>query len=376
MSKAIHISCQFDGGNIDVLDATDATNIRLNIRKDKLSDFYQWFYFKVHSETNLSHCFKIENAGGSAYVEGWEGYQAVASYDRENWFRVPTSYSNGQLVIEHIHEAEVVYYAYFAPYTYERHMDLLLSCQESHLCRLEHLGETLDGRDMTVVRLSNGSDTPKKKVWVIARQHPGETMAEWLIEGMLDRLLDEDEPVSTSLLNKADVYIVPNMNPDGGYRGHLRTNAAGANLNREWQTPTMERSPEVYLVRERMLATGVDLFLDIHGDEAIPYNFLAGCEGIPSYDEAFDARQQNFIQDFLDASPDFQTTHGYPKSEPGKADMRMGTTWVGEQFHCVAFTLEMPFKDNLDLPDELYGWSPERCVRLGEAICLPILKNI
>ena len=47
------------------------------------------------------------------------------------------------------------------------------------------------------------------------------------------------------------VYVIPNMNPDGSVRGHLRTNAAGANLNREWQTtgdyvaPTLERSPEV-----------------------------------------------------------------------------------------------------------------------------------
>ncbi|MBT8448667.1 MAG: hypothetical protein KJO69_03205, partial [Gammaproteobacteria bacterium] len=300
----------------------------------------------------------------------------VASYDRDNWFRVPTSYTDGQLVIEHLHEEEVIYYAYFAPYTYERHMDLLMACQESHLVRLEHLGETLDGRDMTLVNISTESDVPKKKVWVIARQHPGETMAEWLVEGMLARLLDEDDPVARSLLEVADFYIVPNMNPDGGYRGHLRTNAVGANLNREWLTPTMTRSPEVYLVREKMLATGVDMFLDIHGDEAIPYNFLAGCEGIPAYDAAFDAKQQRFIQDFLNATPDFQIKHGYPKSAPGQANLTMATTWVGEQFGCISFTLEMPFKDNLDLPDELYGWSPERCVRLGEALCMPILDSI
>ena len=38
---------------------------------------------------------------------------------------------------------------------------------------------------------------------------------------------------------------MPNVNPDGSIRGHLRTNATGANLNREWQDPTLERSPEV-----------------------------------------------------------------------------------------------------------------------------------
>lgn len=42
------------------------------------------------------------------------------------------------------------------------------------------------------------------------------------------------------------------MNPDGTWRGHLRTNAAGANLNREWDTPTLEHSPEVYYVRNHM----------------------------------------------------------------------------------------------------------------------------
>lgn len=41
---------------------------------------------------------------------------------------------------------------------------------------------------------------------------------------------------------------MPNVNPDGSIRGHLRTNAAGANLNREWKDPTLERSPEVVAI--------------------------------------------------------------------------------------------------------------------------------
>lgn len=41
------------------------------------------------------------------------------------------------------------------------------------------------------------------------------------------------------------VSQVPNMNPDGSYHGHLRTNLLGANLNREWASPTMQYSPEV-----------------------------------------------------------------------------------------------------------------------------------
>ncbi|MEL0036416.1 MAG: M14-type cytosolic carboxypeptidase [Gammaproteobacteria bacterium] len=380
MTDAVYITDHFDSGNIRVIDSSDPSNVRLAIKHDNESEFYQWFHFKVHASAMREYRFIIENAAGSAYVDGWQDYQAVASYDRDEWFRVPTTYENGQLVINHIHEQEVIYYAYFAPYSYERHQDLLQACQESPLCTLKHLGQTLDGRDMTVA-IINRSDGPeventKRPVWIIARQHPGESMAEWLIEGLLMRLLDDTDPVASAILNEATVYVVPNMNPDGSVRGHLRTNAVGSNLNREWLTPTREKSPEVLLVRDMMEQTGVELFLDIHGDEAIPYNFLAGCEGIPSYDDQHHAKQSYFIEQFLLASPDFQTQHGYPEDEPGKANLSMATTWVGERFKCVSFTLEMPFKDNLDLPDPDYGWSPERCAHLGEALCQPVLKSL
>ncbi len=63
-----------------------------------------------------------------------------------------------------------------------------------------------------------------------------------------------------------------NMNPDGSARGHLRTNAVGSNLNREWATPSTEFSPEVLCVRNEMEKQGVDYCLDVHGDEGHPYN--------------------------------------------------------------------------------------------------------
>ena len=156
------------------------------------------------------------------------------------------------------------------------------------------------------------------------------------------------------------------MNPDGAVRGHLRNNAAGANLNREWEAPSMERSPEVFLVRERMRRTGVDFFLDVHGDEALPYNFLAGAEGTPSWDEAKAARQQRYAEALLAASPDFQVAHGYDKPAPGQANMTMASNWVGETFGCLSLTLEQPFKDTADTPHPR-GWSPERARQLGRA---------
>jgi murein tripeptide amidase MpaA len=360
----MQISANFDSGNIDVISAQTSTDIQLAIKKDRQSEFYQWFHFKLHNTEHTEHVMHLNNAGKSAYVEGWENYQAVASYDRQHWFRVPTEFDGEKLTITFTPEHDSTYFAYFAPYSYERHQDLIHSAQLDIDCQLQVLGQTLDGRDMSVLKVGEEGEG-KKVIWLTARQHPGESMAEWFMEGFIDRLLDEDDGVARSLLNSAVFYLVPNMNPDGSARGHLRTNANGANLNREWQTPTMENSPEVYLVREKMLETGVDMLLDIHGDEALPFNFVAGCEGIPSYDERHKGLEEKFKNVLLAITPEFQDDKGYDKDEPGQANLTVCANWVGEQFKCLSYTVEMPFKDNDLLPDYSVGWSDERSSLFG-----------
>ena len=143
-------------------------------------------------------------------------------------------------------------------------------------------------------------------------------MAEWWMEGFLDRLLDEADPLADFILERAVIYVVPNMNPDGSTRGNLRTNAVGANLNREWQDPTRERSPEVFYVREYMDKTGVDLCLDVHGDEALTYNFISGSEGISDFTDRLHGLQETFKKAYMEANPDFQVAHGYETVSPAQ----------------------------------------------------------
>ncbi|MFO7561029.1 MAG: M14-type cytosolic carboxypeptidase [Enhygromyxa sp.] len=373
----MYISDSFDAGNIEVVDASDPQRVRLRIRKDLDSEHYQWFHFRVSGARAKALRLQIENAGGASYVDGWQGYRACFSYDRKTWRRVAdTRYADGTLTIAHTPERDAVYYAYFAPYSMERHHDLIAASLSSPRVRHERLGQTLDGQDLDLLRVSEGEREGKKRCWIFARQHPGESMAEHLIEGLLARLLDPDDPVARALLAKADFWIVPNLNPDGSRRGHLRTNAAGANLNREWLEPSMERSPEVYLVREKMRATGLDFALDVHGDEGLPYNFIAGPDGVESVSGRTRALQARYEAELMAANPDFQIEQGYPESEPGKANMTMATNWIADAFGALAMTLEMPFKDNANAPDPEYGWSPARCRKLGEGVLVALLRIV
>ena len=71
--------------------------------------------------------------------------------------------------------------------------------------------------------------------------------------------------------------------------------------------------------------------------------------------------------------------YGYEKDAAGQANLSMATAYVGNTFGCLAYTLEMPFKDNNNLPDDDFGWNGQRSLRLGESMLtamLAVAKNL
>lgn len=377
MNKLSVTSC-FDAGAIEVVRVDAAHDVQVRIRPDTASEFAQWFYFCLHGAAGQAVTVRFLNASESAYPKGWEGYHVVASEDRQHWRRIDTHYDGTVLTARITPQSNAVYFAYFEPYSHEQHLDLLAAASASPWVRVQRLGSTVQGRDMSLLRIADPhtqrAEGDKKNVWMIARQHPGETMAEWFVEGFLERLLDADDSVSRTLLQRCNFYVVPNMNPDGAFLGNLRTNAAGANLNREWAAPSEDRSPEVLWVRRAMEATGVDLSLDIHGDEALPCNFVVGSEGTPGYSPRIAELEEDFKSAWMRSCPDFQDTLHYPKVAAGQANMSLATNWIAQRFGCLALTVEMPFKDNADLPDPTVGWSGQRSKKLGASVLQPLLQ--
>ena len=369
---SLAIDSDFDGGNIRCLAASAPDRIRLEIVPDAGAEFFQWFYFRLRGAAGKDCVLRIENASGVTYPDGWRGYRACASEDGEDWPRVATDYDGTVLTIRHRPAGDEVRFAYFAPYAMARHAALIERMARSPFVTARRLGETLDGAPLDLLEVGGAR---ARTCWVIGRQHPGETMAEWWMEGFLARLLDPFDAAARALLETARFCVVPNMNPDGSRRGHLRTNAAGVNLNRAWAAPSMAKSPEVFLVGAEMARTGVDFCLDVHGDEALPYNFIAGPDGIPSYSDALAQKQARFQAALVAANADFQTQYGYPPTPPGKANLGICANYVAETYGCLAMTLEMPFKDAANAPDPRHGWSPVRCRRLGRS-CVDALAAV
>ncbi|WP_028693677.1 M14 family metallopeptidase [Pseudomonas cremoricolorata] len=363
----LHIDCDFDSGNIEVLDSSDPFNVRLAIRPDTHSAHFQWFHFRSSGLIpGQRHRFSLENAGQSSYPHAWSGYQAVASYDQQRWFRVPSQFDGAALHFSLDAEQTQAWFAYFEPYPRARHNQLIERARHLPGVHVLASGRSVEGREIPLLRAGDGAPG-KRKVWLIAQQHPGEHMAEWFMEGVIDRLQGNDTSIQ-QLLAFADLYLICNMNPDGAYHGHLRTNLKGQDLNRAWQDASVELSPEVFFAQTQMQRYGVDAFIDVHGDEEIPHVFTAACEGNPGYTPRLAALEAQFRDTLCSLTRDFQQVHGYTRSAPGQANMTLACNAVGQTHDCLALTLEMPFKDHDDAPNAETGWSGHRSKALAAAV--------
>ena len=386
------INAKFDSGAIivnEIVENADKQLAKLNIAYDAPhagKPYLQWFHFRAYELDTAKNCsFHIENAGSTTYPEGWINYNVCASYDRKNWFRIKSTYdkNDGILKWEFQPKFSSIFFAYYPPYSQETYLDFISECQmtPSNRCRLDALpGETLDGNTLDVLLVGNppplslnsSNDNNKKKklkFWVIARQHPGETQASWWMEGFIRRLLDSSDAIANVLLSNIDFYIVPNMNPDGSQRGYLRVNAAGKNLNREWDKSTEDKSPEVFYCQKAIKQTGIDFLLDVHSEEELEYVFLSKTPlGIPSITDKQVELYHKYCSALMQSNPEFQTEFGYKMPEKGQSNLGICCAWAAETYGCLAMTQEQPFKDNCIFPEPNQEWSIARCEKLGASV--------
>lgn len=357
------ISTDFDSGNI-LVDSMNGTTATLRLRNDSNGPWFQWFHFRVDSRPNEPHKFTIVNAWLASYPKAWPGYRALASYDGNSWWRVPTTYDGTHLTIEFTPAQAITTYAFFVPYSEARRMAFLQECKVSGGAERETLGISNDGRPIEMLTMGSRS-ADAKVIWIVSRQHAGEPMAEWCTEGLIRRLLDTSDSKAHTLLQRTRFHIVPNMNPDGSMRGNLRANAAGVDLNRAWANPPAN-APEVRVVLDAIARMGIDLFLDIHGDEERPYLWIVDAEGDLTDEQK--RMQQQFETDLKQLNPEVQprprsVVGVNPQGEPG-----MAVNYLMATYGVPGWIIELPFSPTADYGNGEDSLLVSGCIRVGHSL--------
>ena len=149
-------------------------------------------------------------------------------------------------------------------------LDRLLTSIRNHaLVEIKPIGQTVGGRTLEIVRI--GNPRSPYRVFLRARAHPWEAGGNWILEGLIHRLLQGDE-VAAKYLDRYCVYILPMANKDGVALGRTRFNLQGEDLNRKWDKPANpENAPEnaaleKWLEEKIRLGQAPHLAIELHND--------------------------------------------------------------------------------------------------------------
>ncbi|OLP85129.1 Cytosolic carboxypeptidase 2 [Symbiodinium microadriaticum] len=183
------------------------------------------------------------------------GVEDIRSDDEDEEPGPPDASMSGPILLRLAQDE--CFLAYSVPYSYT---DLL-----SDLARWpvepEALALTAAGKEVLALRLGNQS--AQHRVCIVARAHPGETHASWVMRGVMEFLMGD--PEAQSCLAQLAWLLVPMLNPDGVMAGRTRTNLDAVDLNRHHHD---DSAPETKGLKSALQAEAQEgellAFIDIH----------------------------------------------------------------------------------------------------------------
>ncbi len=231
-------------------------------------------HFVMHARPGASLTLEFRNLdnvynGQPGSVAG-ELKTVAISDDGKVWRTVPTDSLPGNRVqLRVTMTGPRLHVARMEPYRLSDLERLLDTIRSHRLVRIEPIGRTVAGRQLEIVRI--GDPAAPHRVFLRARAHPWEAGSNWVMAGLIERLLQDDEEIRR-FLRVYNVSVLPMANKDGVARGATRFNLRGMDLNRNWDKPAdPELSPENAALErwlEREIATGrtPQLALELHND--------------------------------------------------------------------------------------------------------------
>ncbi|XP_065223197.1 cytosolic carboxypeptidase-like protein 5 isoform X1 [Planococcus citri] len=262
-----------------------------------------WFYFGVKGGTpysdiklnvvNLNKQGKLYNQGmapvfkASNETDQWERVRDRLSFDLKR-----NLLSFGYRTLENL--CSTTYFAFTYPFSFTD-LQSSLKQYDSHIKKLnissnvaeahpddiyyhrECLTKSLEDRPVDLITISShhnitnvretrlkglfpDASAPrpflfkgKKVIFLSARVHPGETPSSFVMNGIMQLLLNRTDCSAIALRRLYVFKLIPMLNPDGVSRGFYRTDTRGANLNRFYLNPSESLHPSVFAARSLIL---------------------------------------------------------------------------------------------------------------------------
>jgi len=283
----ISIDTHIPSGNIlyDRIDNNGTVHLNLN---REFNSFTHWFYFKVLIDKIVNNRlrFSIDNAIQSAYSNGWNNYAPFTSLDGLKWKRLNKGKLLGSAFNFEVDEFDEEFFlSWYLPYPIDKYNNWLTSISANAL-----IDVVKGNNEPDYILLGNKS---KPAIVIVARQHPGESMASFVTEGFVSSLTNNSE-LTEKILDKYSVIIFPLLNISGVEKGFHRVNVEGKDLNRCWNSSDVS---EINFVKNKLdNFNSIHSIIDIHGDEVSELNCVF-------YNDSKNSQQQLFLNSLFTSNP-------------------------------------------------------------------------
>ena len=119
---------------------------------------------------------------------------------------------------------------------------------------------------MLTIASEKALEQRKPTIFLTCRVHSGESPAQFILEGLTEKLTNFSELQSRILLDNYVFKIIPNLNPDGVARGSWRHDTHGTDMNRKYLNPSELLQPTILAAKEAILKekNNLKMLVDIH----------------------------------------------------------------------------------------------------------------
>jgi hypothetical protein len=341
------VRADFEGGNVDAPAVLAPDHVSFAARRHT-SPRPLWFSFCLLDARAPAVRCDLRNADQCLGARaGWRTARPVFSADGHTWQRVArTEYveetpDSGYFRFVVPIVGPRTYVAYCYPYTTAALSALLASVPRRPDLRAGDLCLSAEGRTVPYLRYGD-HEAPNASVWVMARQHAGESPASYTMEGLI-RFLSGDDPAAGEALAGTAFHLVPMVDPDGVFHGRYGKDEEPIDYNRDWRGHPVR--PEVHALVRAMRAAHerhplglvLDLHASHHGDTEC---YLFG--QTPDDDPATVQQQERFLRLLAEEGPPgvgFQATDFRPNLRPP----RSARDYLWRTLRVPVLTLEMSY---------------------------------
>lgn len=285
-NSSMRVSADFEGGSGVVVSRPWRDAVTIVLSSEPVGAERLWFYVRIDSDTVIQPWLVVEKDQGT-HQKNWDVVRPVFSTDGRDWVRA-TEVRHERSLWRRARRrqatfrfrapmaSKTLWVAYSYPYTPTMLSSYLKSLEGDARVIRSTLGVSARGRQiprLSIGSLSDPGNSLRPRIWVVAREHSGETPSSYVLEGLVDALLEAK--AGERLLARYRLEIVPMINMDGAAEGRYYRTPDGTDLAQDWRS---FRSPEMRALHDAMrsdLEAGqVALLLNLHSANSPESHFF------------------------------------------------------------------------------------------------------